>query len=268
MSGSRLRLRSALYAPASRPESAAEAAAQRPRRRHHRPRGRRGPQWQGRRPARWPPPVPGICGWRTSGSWRSSCASTAVDTEWFEDDMAEALVPELTGVVVPMLESAAAVEARGRAAGGGRPARRDGGAGDRGRGGTRCTEILRPPVVAAYFGAEDYIADMGGCAHAGEHRGAVRPVPRGGGVQAGGRGGAGPGGGGAARRGGLHCATPGRVGRWATRASSASIRRRCRGRTGSSAPSAGGGGPGAAHARPLRADPAHGLRCRRPSRAK
>ena len=84
-----------------------------------------------------------------------------VETEWFEDDMAEALTPELSGVVVPMMESAAAVEA---------VAERLEPLGPLGVmagletvvGVERAGEVLRPPVVAAYFGAEDYIADMGG----------------------------------------------------------------------------------------------------------
>lgn len=85
----------------------------------------------------------------------------AVDTEWFEDDMAEALVPELTGVVVPMLESAAAVEVVAERL---EPL---GGLGvmaglETVAGVEFATEILRPPVVAAYFGAEDYVADIGG----------------------------------------------------------------------------------------------------------
>lgn len=85
----------------------------------------------------------------------------AVDTEWFEGDMAEALVPELTGVVVPMLESAAAVEL---------VAERLDPIGPLGvmagletvAGVEYAAEVLRPPVVAAYFGAEDYVADLGG----------------------------------------------------------------------------------------------------------
>jgi len=85
----------------------------------------------------------------------------AVDTEWFEGDMAEALVPELTGVVVPMLESAAAVEL---------VAQRLAPIGPLGvmagletvAGVEYAAEVLRPPVIAAYFGAEDYVVDLGG----------------------------------------------------------------------------------------------------------
>ncbi len=85
----------------------------------------------------------------------------AVDTEWFEDDMVEALVPELTGVVVPMLESAAAVQL---------VAERLESIGPLGvmvgletvAGVEYAAEVLRPPVIAAYFGAEDYVADLGG----------------------------------------------------------------------------------------------------------
>lgn len=85
----------------------------------------------------------------------------AVDTEWFEGDMAEALVPELTGVVVPMLESASAVEL---------VAERLDPIGPLGvmagletvAGVEYAAEVLRPPVIAAYFGAEDYVVDLGG----------------------------------------------------------------------------------------------------------
>ena len=84
-----------------------------------------------------------------------------VGTEWFEGDVAGALVPELTGVVVPVLESVAALE---------RVADRLADIGPLGviagletvAGVERATEVLRPPVMAAYFGAEDYIADLGG----------------------------------------------------------------------------------------------------------
>ena len=85
----------------------------------------------------------------------------AIDTEWFEGDMADAVSPDLTGVVVPMLESADAVELvaghleavgpLGVVAGLETVA-----------GVEYATEVLRPPVVGAYFGAEDYVADLGG----------------------------------------------------------------------------------------------------------
>ncbi len=159
MSGSRLRLRSALYAPASRPDLLPKLP-------------RSGPDGVvidledavapgGKAQAR---PVAAAAARELRQAHPDLAIFVrvnAVDTEWFEGDMAEALVPELTGVVVPMLESAAAVEA---------VAERLEAVGPLGvmagletvAGVERAAEVLRPPVVAAYFGAEDYIADMGG----------------------------------------------------------------------------------------------------------
>jgi citrate lyase subunit beta / citryl-CoA lyase len=87
----------------------------------------------------------------------------AVPTEWFAGDVAEACVPELTGIVVPKLESvdevdtvAAALQASGlddlHVVAGTETA----------LGVDRAREIYRPPVAAGYFGAEDFVADMGG----------------------------------------------------------------------------------------------------------
>jgi len=78
-------------------------------------------------------------------------------TEWFADDVA-ALPPGLAAVVVPKLESAAQLVEVARALG------------DRAvvagletvRGVADAREVLRPPVAACYFGAEDYVADLGG----------------------------------------------------------------------------------------------------------
>ena len=84
-------------------------------------------------------------------------------TPWFDGDMAEALDPELTGVVVPKVESvddvAAVVDALARA--------------DRAAVGilvgiesaagvARAEDVLQSPVRWCYFGAEDFVADMGG----------------------------------------------------------------------------------------------------------
>jgi citrate lyase subunit beta/citryl-CoA lyase len=78
-------------------------------------------------------------------------------TEWFADDVA-ALPPDLAAVVVPKLDSAAQlVEVAGAL-------------GDRAvvagletvRGVADAREVLRSPVAACYFGAEDYVADLGG----------------------------------------------------------------------------------------------------------
>ena len=108
MTGAGLRLRSALYAPASRPELLPKLP-------------RSGPDGviidledavapSGKAAAR---PVAAAAARdlrRAHPDLAIFVRINAVDTEWFEGDVAEALVPELTGVVVPMLESAAAVE--------------------------------------------------------------------------------------------------------------------------------------------------------------
>ncbi|MCB0994156.1 MAG: CoA ester lyase, partial [Acidimicrobiales bacterium] len=89
----------------------------------------------------------------------------AVPTEWFAADVAEALSPVLHGVLVPKLESAdqvtqvvAALDAQGLGSLG-IVAGLESAAGVE-----RATEIVgaSPRVVAAYFGAEDYVADLGG----------------------------------------------------------------------------------------------------------
>jgi citrate lyase subunit beta/citryl-CoA lyase len=79
------------------------------------------------------------------------------DTPWFADDVA-ALPEGLTAVVVPKIESAAqldhvaeALEGRSVVAGL-----------ETVRGVTDARDLLGAPVVACYFGAEDYIADLGG----------------------------------------------------------------------------------------------------------
>lgn len=86
-----------------------------------------------------------------------------IATPWFADDVATALVPELTGVVVPKLESAADVAVVGDALAAA-------GVGHLGilagiesaAGVARAEEVLRAPVRWCYFGAEDFVADMGG----------------------------------------------------------------------------------------------------------
>jgi citrate lyase subunit beta/citryl-CoA lyase len=78
-------------------------------------------------------------------------------TAWFADDVA-ALPDGLAAVVVPKLDSAAHVADVAAALG------------DRAvvagletvRGVADAREVLAPPVAACYFGAEDYIADLGG----------------------------------------------------------------------------------------------------------
>ena len=94
----------------------------------------------------------------------------AVPTEWFEPDVAEALAPGLSGVVVPKLESYEQVSVVAEAL-------------DRAEldlpvlagietaaGVARAEETLAPDrVVGAYFGAEDFVADMGGVRTAGNN---------------------------------------------------------------------------------------------------
>ncbi|MCE2525496.1 MAG: CoA ester lyase [Acidimicrobiia bacterium] len=159
MSGPALRLRSALYAPASRPDLLPKLP-------------RSGPDGvvidledavapSGKAQAR---PVAAAAARelrRAHPDLAIFVRVNAVDTEWFEGDVAEAVGPELTGIVVPMLESAAAVDL---------VAERLEPIGPLGvmagletvAGVEYAGEVLRPPVVAAYFGAEDYVADLGG----------------------------------------------------------------------------------------------------------
>jgi citrate lyase subunit beta/citryl-CoA lyase len=78
-------------------------------------------------------------------------------TPWFADDVAS-LPDGLAAVVVPKLESAALVAEVGAAVGD-RPVV----AGlETVRGVADARDVLAPPVVACYFGAEDYVADLGG----------------------------------------------------------------------------------------------------------
>jgi len=87
----------------------------------------------------------------------------AVPTEWFARDVAEGVAPEISGVIVPKLESPRQIEmvvdTLERA-----------GLGhlhlfagiETALGVESARELFRAPVRVAYFGAEDYIADMGG----------------------------------------------------------------------------------------------------------
>ncbi len=85
-----------------------------------------------------------------------------VRSPWFAHDVAETLGPWLAGVVVPKLESQADVESVEEAlarAGVDVPVI----AGIETVGGVaRVSDVLRQPVQAAYFGAEDFVADIGG----------------------------------------------------------------------------------------------------------
>jgi citrate lyase subunit beta/citryl-CoA lyase len=85
-------------------------------------------------------------------------------TDWFADDVA-ALPDGIAAVVVPKLESreqleqvAAVLDGRSIVAGI-----------ETVRGVADVRDLLHPPVVACYFGAEDYIADLGGIRNADNH---------------------------------------------------------------------------------------------------
>jgi citrate lyase subunit beta/citryl-CoA lyase len=95
----------------------------------------------------------------------------AVPSPWFEDDVREGLCPELAGIVVPKLESleqmeivVRALEVAGHA---GLPVL----AGlETALGIADARPVLaHPKICAAYFGAEDFIADMGGVRTEGSH---------------------------------------------------------------------------------------------------
>jgi citrate lyase subunit beta / citryl-CoA lyase len=87
-----------------------------------------------------------------------------VPSEWFAGDIAEALDPALDGVVVPKLDSAAQVATVISALEGAGLGHLHVLAGiETAHGVENAREILESPGVAAgYFGAEDFIADMGG----------------------------------------------------------------------------------------------------------
>lgn len=86
-----------------------------------------------------------------------------IETPWFEGDVAAALVPELTGVVVPKVESAGDVDAVRAALVAAGLAHLGILAGiESAAGVARAEEVLRAPVRWCYFGAEDFVADMGG----------------------------------------------------------------------------------------------------------
>jgi citrate lyase subunit beta/citryl-CoA lyase len=78
-------------------------------------------------------------------------------TPWFADDVA-ALPEGLVAMMVPKLDSAEGVDAVAVALGG-----RAVIAGiETVRGVAEARDVLRAPVAACYFGAEDYVADLGG----------------------------------------------------------------------------------------------------------
>ena len=88
----------------------------------------------------------------------------AVPSEWFADDMAHALVPGIAGVVVPKLESAEQVTAVAHALDDQGLDDLTIGAGlETAAGVARAEEVLADSRVhVGYFGAEDFVADIGG----------------------------------------------------------------------------------------------------------
>lgn len=85
-------------------------------------------------------------------------------TQWFEADVAEGLHPDLDGVVVPMVETIDGLDRCAETLGAAGLADLGIVAGlETGLGVADARELLaHPQVVAGYFGAEDYIADLGG----------------------------------------------------------------------------------------------------------
>jgi citrate lyase subunit beta/citryl-CoA lyase len=87
----------------------------------------------------------------------------ALPSEWFADDVTDACTSDLTGVVVPKLETSQQVGVVADAL-------RSAGLGhfrviagiETALGVEAVRELLVPPVTACYFGAEDFVADMGG----------------------------------------------------------------------------------------------------------
>jgi citrate lyase subunit beta / citryl-CoA lyase len=87
----------------------------------------------------------------------------SVSSEWFADDVRAALTPGLAGVVVPKLETVAQLETVSDALAASGCVDLAVLAGiETAAGVLRVEALLRPPVTVAYFGAEDYVADLGG----------------------------------------------------------------------------------------------------------
>lgn len=92
-------------------------------------------------------------------------------TPWFADDIAEGLPLGLAGVVIPMVETidgldhcASALDAAGH------PQLHIVAGLETGRGVADSSTLLaHPRVMAGYFGAEDYVADLGGVRTEGNH---------------------------------------------------------------------------------------------------
>jgi citrate lyase subunit beta / citryl-CoA lyase len=84
----------------------------------------------------------------------------AVDSPWFAADVAAARAPGVAGVVVPKLSDVADVAAVASALGDGCPPVVAGI--ETAAGVWHVADVLVPPVAMCYFGAEDYVADLGG----------------------------------------------------------------------------------------------------------
>jgi len=86
-----------------------------------------------------------------------------VASEWFAADVADGVAPEITGIIVPKLESPEQLDAAGATLEGAGLGHLHVLAGlESAMGVERARELLRPPVAVTYFGAEDFVADMGG----------------------------------------------------------------------------------------------------------
>ena len=87
----------------------------------------------------------------------------AVGTPWFVDDVTQALTPSLTGIVLPKYESLEQLEQLRRVLEGQGLEQLVVMVGiETALGVERVGQTLQGPISAAYFGAEDFIADMGG----------------------------------------------------------------------------------------------------------
>jgi citrate lyase subunit beta/citryl-CoA lyase len=84
-------------------------------------------------------------------------------TPWFAGDIAEGVVGGLAAVMVPKFDEPGDADLVGRALGTAGHAATGVIAGiETVKGVADCRVLLRPPVLACYFGAEDYVADLGG----------------------------------------------------------------------------------------------------------
>jgi citrate lyase subunit beta / citryl-CoA lyase len=86
-----------------------------------------------------------------------------VPTEWFADDVRDGLHPSITGVIIPKLEAPEQLATVDDALAGAGLEQLHVFAGIESAAGVdRVRELLLPPVAVAYFGAEDFVADLGG----------------------------------------------------------------------------------------------------------